>query len=165
MHLLLCFGIDDSPQISKPNRRQQMHIKTVLNKCHKFKSFVYGQVKFVGSGEEVKSIEVDIAARKNGKAVCSGCDQIAPLYDRLGARRFEFIPLWGCRVFFVYIMRRVSCPSCGVTVERVPWGSGKRELTSAYMQFLAHWAVVMAGSGGDLSRVMSQGVLCDRIYC
>ena len=114
-----------------------MHIKTVLNKCHKFKSFVYEQVEFVDKSETL--IEVKVVARANAKAVCSYCGESASLYDRLGVRRFEFIPLWGYRVFFVYIMRRVNCPSCGVTVERVPWGSGKRELTTTYMQFLAHW--------------------------
>jgi transposase len=115
-----------------------MHIKTVLNKCHKFKSFVYEQVKFADMGESV--IEVNIVARANAKAECGDCGGVAPLYDRLGVRRFEFIPLWGYRVFFIYSMRRVSCSRCGVKVERVPWGSGKKELTSAYMQFLAHWA-------------------------
>jgi transposase len=58
----------------------------------------------------------------------------------LQERRFEFIPLWGYRVFLVYRMRRVNCPACGVKVEQVPWARGKRELTDTYQQFLAHWA-------------------------
>ena len=37
-------------------------------------------------------------------------------------------------------MRRVDCKNCGVTVEQVPWASGKHQLTKVYMQFLAHWA-------------------------
>ena len=28
-------------------------------------------------------------------------------------------------MYFVYAMRRVDCPTCGVTVERVPWAEGK----------------------------------------
>jgi ribosomal protein S27E len=40
-------------------------------------------------------------------------------------------------VFFVYAMRRVKCPNCGVTVERVPWGEGKEQLTTSYRWFLA----------------------------
>ena len=64
----------------------------------------------------------------------------APGYDRLGERRFEFIPLWGFLVFLLYTMRRVDCRGCGVvTVEEVPWGDGKRTLTKAYMLFLARW--------------------------
>jgi transposase len=37
-------------------------------------------------------------------------------------------------------MRRVDCPRCGVKVEEVPWGSGKRQMTNAFSLFLAHWA-------------------------
>jgi len=75
------------------------------------------------------------------KAVCSGCHQSAPGYDRLAERRFEFIPFWGFLVFLLYSMRRVECPRCqAVVVEEVPWGDGKRTLTRAYMLFLARWA-------------------------
>ena len=43
-------------------------------------------------------------------------------------------------VFFVYALRRVDCPKCGVTVERVPWAEGKEHLTTTYRWFLARWA-------------------------
>ena len=62
------------------------------------------------------------------------------MYDRLSPRRFEFVPLWGLRVFLLYAMRRVDCPRCGVTVERVPWADGKHQLTTTYRWFLARWA-------------------------
>lgn len=112
-----------------------MQLKTILNRCHKFKSFVYDQVRFVG-----EAIEVTVLPRANGKALCSRCAEPAPVYDHLAERRFEFIPIWGYRVFFLYRMRRVDCRECGVKVERVPWARGKRELTDTYQQFLAHWA-------------------------
>ena len=41
-------------------------------------------------------------------------------YDVLNPRHFEFIPFWGILVFFVYAMRRVNCPVCGIKVEKVP---------------------------------------------
>ena len=116
-----------------------MQLKTILNQCQKFKSFVYHQVRFVDWNGE-KHIEVDVLARRNSKAICSCCERPAPLYDRLDKRRFEFIPLWGYRVFLVYLMRRVDCQGCGVKVEQVPWARGKQELTNTYQQFLAHWA-------------------------
>ena len=116
-----------------------MLIKTILNKCHKFKSFVFQRAKMVRyDGEDV--LEVSIEPRKNGVAMCSGCNGSAPGYDTLGERRFEFIPLWGFRVFFLYRMRRVQCKRCGVKVEQVPWAKGKKELTVTYMQYLAFWA-------------------------
>ena len=78
--------------------------------------------------------------RRGSRPVCSGCHQPAPTYDHLNLRRFEFVPLWGCMVVFLYSMRRVDCRGCGVRVEAVPWGVGKHQLTKAYMLFLAHWA-------------------------
>jgi transposase len=38
------------------------------------------------------------------------------------------------------MMRRVDCPTCGVTVEQVPWADGKHQLTTTYQWFLATWA-------------------------
>ena len=116
-----------------------MLIKTILNKCHKLKSFVYQSVELVMyQGSEV--LDITVVPRKNGHTICSGCHKSAPGYDRLKIRRFEFIPLWGYRTFLLYQMRRVDCPACGVTVEAVPWAKGKKELTKAYMQYLAFWA-------------------------
>ena len=116
-----------------------MQLKTILNQCYKFKCFVYDKVRFVFHKGE-KCLEIDVVPRRNSDAICSCCDKPAPLYDRLNKRRFEFIPLWGYRVFLIYLMRRVNCADCGVRVEQVPWARGKRELTDAYQQFLAHWA-------------------------
>jgi transposase len=59
-------------------------------------------------------------------------------------RRFEFVPLWGITVYFVYRMRRVQCPTCGVKVERVPWAEGKSTMTTELKWFLARWAKRMS---------------------
>lgn len=116
-----------------------MQLKTILNRVEPFKSFVYGKVQWVeGTGRP--ALEVQLHVRKNGRAICSGCGQRRSGYDRLPERRFEFVPLWGMAVFFVYALRRVDCPSCGVTVERVPWAVGKCHLTTSYRWFLAKWA-------------------------
>lgn len=116
---------------------QAITILTILNHCHRFPGFVYEQARFSG---DHKSIEIRVRPRHGSKATCSGCQQPAPGYDRLSERRFEFIPFWGFLVFLLYQMRRVNCQHCGVTVEQVPWGDGKRHLTKAYMLFLARWA-------------------------
>ena len=116
-----------------------MQLQTILNRVEYFKSFVYGKAKWVDDAER-PTIEVRIEARKNGRPICSGCGQPAPGYDRLPQRRFEFVPLWGIAVFFVYAMRRVECPECGVKVEKVPWCDGKNQLTTTYRWFLAGWA-------------------------
>ena len=105
-----------------------MQIKTILNNCHKFKRFVYGRTYFA-EHEGKKAIYVEILARKNTEGICSGCQRPAPGYDRLQERKFEFIPLWGFLVFFIYRMRRVACPACGIKVEEVPWADGKHQQT------------------------------------
>jgi len=116
-----------------------MQLKTILNRVEPFKSFVYEKIRWV-EGTERLTLEVEVDARKNGRPICSGCGQPGPGYDRLPERRFEFVPLWGMAVYFVYAMRRVNCPTCGVTVERVPWADGKCHLTTSYRWFLSGWA-------------------------
>lgn len=117
-----------------------MHVKTILNRVQKFKSFVYSAVRWVeGPGGE-PVIEAELRPRTNSRARCSICGCEAPRYDRLAERRFEFVPLWGIRVYFRYAPRRVDCPECGIRVEQMPWASGKRQLTEAYAWFLSGWA-------------------------
>lgn len=116
-----------------------MQLKTILNRVEPFKSFVYESARFVRAAGGLE-IEVSIAPRANGRPVCSGCRRVAPGYDRLPVRRFAFIPLWAIPVFFLYALRRVNCPRCGVVAERVPWCDGKCHLTHSYRWFLARWA-------------------------
>jgi transposase len=116
-----------------------MQLKTILNRVQKFKSFVYGSIRWVEDARE-PALEVELIARTNGRAICSGCGCHGGGYDRLPARRFEFIPLWGIKVFFRYAPRRVNCSGCGIRVERMPWVSGKRRVTDSYAWFLALWA-------------------------
>ena len=116
-----------------------MLLKTILNRIERYKSFVYGKVRMLEEDGKL-AIEVEVEARANGRPICSGCGHPAPGYDRLAKRRFEYVPLWGIAVFFLYAMRRVDCPQCGVKVERVPWAEGKSRLTTSYRWFLARWA-------------------------
>jgi len=116
-----------------------MQIKTILNRVQKFKSFVYGEVSWV-ENTSVPTLEVEIRPRLNSGPICSGCGRKQPGYDSLPERRFEFIPTWGCKMFFVYKPRRVDCSRCGIHVEQMPWVVGKRRLTEAYAWYLAGWA-------------------------
>jgi len=116
-----------------------MQLKTILNRVQKFKSFVYGNVKWVES-DGASALLIEIIARAHSSPICSGCGRRRPGYDSLSPRQFEFVPVWGIAVFFLYALRRVNCRRCGVKVEAVPWADGKNTLTKAYMQFLAKWA-------------------------
>ena len=137
-----------------------MLLITILNHCHRFPGFVYQWAKF---STDKKTIEVRVRPRRGSAAVCSGCHQPSPGYDHLDERRFEFIPLWGFLVFFLYRMRRVNCQQCGVVVEEVPWGSGKHHLTKVYMQFLAHWARKLSWKEVAESFQTSWEKVCDSV--
>ena len=113
-----------------------MQLKTILNRVQKFKSFVYAKARWEQVNGQT-ALLVEVVPRSNSRPICSGCGRLGPGYDTLEARAFEFVPLWGIAVFLVYVMRRVDCRICGVTVESVPWAKGKHTLTLAYMQFLA----------------------------
>ncbi len=116
-----------------------MQVKSILNRIQIHKGFVYGQVRLLEQSNRL-AVEVEIRARKGSRPICSGCGKAGPGYDTQAIRRFEFVPLWGIAVFFLYAMRRVDCPACGVKVERVPWAEGKKHLTTTYAWFLATWA-------------------------
>jgi transposase len=119
-----------------------MHLKTILNRVYHHPGFVYSEFKLTEKGS--LKILVTVTAREGSRPTCSGCNRKGPGYDTLPERYFEFIPLWNILVFFLYSMRRVDCPRCGVTVETVPWANGKSTLTKAYAYFLAHWAKRMS---------------------
>jgi transposase len=116
-----------------------MQLKTILNRVEPCKSFVYGKARWADDASR-PTIEVELRPRKNGRPICSGCGQAAPGYDRLPERRFEFVPLWGIAICFLYALRRVECPTCGVKAERVPWADGKSPMATSYRWFLARWA-------------------------
>ena len=116
-----------------------MQLQTILNRVERYKSFVYGRVSWDETLGPAR-LRVEVNPRANGRALCSGCHQKRPGYDRLSPREFEFVPIWGITVLFVYAMRRVECPDCGVQVEEVPWGDGKCRQTNSYRWFLARWA-------------------------
>lgn len=122
-------------------RKLPVLIKTLLNRCHPLKRFVYEKVEMTRiDGKE--SLVATIQARRNSKAICSGCSKPAACYDRGSGknRLFAFVPVWGYLVYLSYCMRRVDCEHCGVRVEQVPWADGKNTQTKAYQLFLARWA-------------------------
>jgi len=87
-----------------------MELITILNRCHRFRGFVYLHARF---SADKKSIEVAVRPRKGSAAVCSRCHLPAPGYGQLAERRFEFIHLWGFLVFVLYTMRHVNCRISG----------------------------------------------------
>jgi transposase len=112
----------------------------------KYSTFVFSGERIEESESGPDRIVISVTPRSNSKPICSGCGTQAKHYDSLEPRWFEYLPLWSFRVFFEYTMRRVDCTSCGVTVEMIPWASGKEQLTTTYKWFLAQWAKKLSWS-------------------
>ena len=92
-----------------------MRVKSILNEVEKYKDFVYERVRCQGEARE-RVLVVEIRERAHRLGRCSECGEARPGYDRLPARQFEYVPLWGIPVYFLYALRRVQCPRCGVKV-------------------------------------------------
>lgn len=122
-----------------------MQLKTILNHVTDYKSFVFGKAELVANSSGRLTIEVQVSPRKNGQRICSGCEKPAPGYDTSkNPRRFNFVPIYGMAVVFIYFMRRVNCRECGIKVEKIPWADGNSPTTKELSCFLAKWAKHMS---------------------
>jgi transposase len=117
-----------------------MLIQKLLRELQPQPGFVYKSVVMRGP-VGVKHLDIDLRPRTNTKPFCGGCGKRGVVHDTAReARRFQFVPLWGLPVYFVYKMRRVKCKRCGPTTEIIPWATGKQQTTHAFMWFAANWA-------------------------
>lgn len=143
----------------------QMLLKTILNQLEKYSSFVFTNVFFTKSYHhyefESDTVIVEIEPRKNGITICSGCGKPGKIYDKLDLRLFQYVPIWIFAVYFAYTMRRVSCKTCGVTVEMVPWAEGKEQLTRTFKWFLSQWAKKLPWE--DVARTFNTSGQCSSI--
>lgn len=117
----------------------QLEVKTVLNTIQHYAGFVYREIRMCERRGRL-NIEAKIEPHQGIRGKCSQCRRPLPGYDRLPERAWLFVPLWGIATSFLYSPRRVECPEHGVVVEHIPWGEGKRPITTAMMGFLARWA-------------------------
>jgi hypothetical protein len=69
-----------------------MHLKRILNRVNRHKFFVYQQGNVV-VGLVERELEIEVEPRVISRAMCSGCGEKRPVYDRLAPRRFQFVPL------------------------------------------------------------------------
>jgi transposase len=120
-----------------------MQLESILRHVQPLPRFVYAAAE-LRETKRGPRVDVRVRPRSGSKATCGGCGVKRPGYDTLAEREFAFVPLWGIAVYFIYAMRRVDCRRCGVTVEMVPWSSGKSPTTDAYTWFLASWAKALS---------------------
>lgn len=114
-----------------------MLLQTLLNDCHKFQGFKYGEVTF---DRVNKIITIDLLPDKRVDPKCSICLKPGKKHDIQKQRTFLFIPFWGYKIRLAYRPRRVRCQEHGVVTEYMPWALGKSPTCKAFGLFLAHWA-------------------------
>ena len=73
---------------------------------------------------------------------CGGCGNRAPRYDRRPVREWRHLSWGRAPALLRYAPWRVSCPRCGVKVERAPWASGGGVFTSDFEELAAYLAQV-----------------------
>ena len=76
-----------------------MLVKTILNRVHKFPSFVYDDV--VLRQDDELALEVHLRPRANSRPICSGCGRRHSGYDTQPPRSFDFVPVWAIPVIFI----------------------------------------------------------------
>jgi transposase len=117
-----------------------LSLKTLLNHVERLEGFVYESSALSKPRGGAPTIEIRLRPHERKLGKCSQCQAPAPGYDRRPERCFQFVPLWGMVVFFLYAPRRLECPRCGIHVEYMPWALGKRPVTVSFAWFLASWA-------------------------
>ena len=79
-------------------RFRAMELTTILNRCPRFRGFVY---QFAHFSADQKSIEVAVRPRQGLGRSLLALPFAGAGYDQLAERRFEFILLWGFLVFLL----------------------------------------------------------------
>ena len=116
-----------------------MHVEQLVRQTVALQGFRIVNVKQIGGELQVR-LEPDGRFKRR----CSKCGRPAPKRGRLGQNRYRHVPLWNLPCVFVYSPHRVSCPACGVHVERLDWAVGRA--TRAFAITVALWARMLAYS-------------------
>jgi transposase len=120
-----------------------MLIKTILNRIHHIKGFVYQQVE-IELIEGRECLVANVVAHKSSRGICPHCHRRCSGYDKLPERLFEFVPLWNIPFKLRYRPRRVHCPEHRIVREYLPWAEGKHHLCNCFRVFLAQWAKLLS---------------------
>jgi transposase len=109
--------------------------KTLDVKCHKI-------LDVTGA---LDGIEVHIDRNRGRRLPCGRCGTLAKVRDRLKARRWKHVPLWGIPVTLVYSPARIYCPECDtICVEDIPWSQGKCRLSTGLIWILSSMSKLLA---------------------
>src|SRR5690606_9692419 len=102
----------------------------------------------VPGGVSVSEDEVVVSVvRSEGTCYqCQGCGQgFLMAYDHRPTRRVRDFSVFGKRCWLEFTPARISCPECGVKVERLAWLEPSARQTLRYERYIAVLCQLMPG--------------------
>ena len=83
-----------------------------------------------------QTLDIRLQARADRVPICSRCGrQVKQVHD-VYWRRVRERDLFSYRVWLEVPVRRLRCPDCGPSLERIPWLAGRRALTVAMVRWV-----------------------------
>ncbi len=76
------------------------------------------------------------------RARCGSCGERRGRYDKSPQRRWRHLGFGALKVWLSYAPRRVSCSSCGITTEAVPWARARSRFTQEFEELTSYLAQV-----------------------
>lgn len=107
-----------------------MRVTTAFNRLLRLDGATVTGVEFVDDG-----VVVDVRRRKRRVECVCGYTTRA-FYDRT-LRRWRHLDVAGTKLWLRGEIRRISCPSCGVRTERVPWARPGSRFTAEFEDLVA----------------------------
>jgi len=94
-------------------------------------------------GLPARQLTIELRPREDHVGLCSRCGMPVQAVHDVTDRRVRDLPLMAYDVWLQFPHRRLRCPRCGPTVERIPWLDRYQRLTKRLAETLARLAQVM----------------------
>lgn len=124
-----------------------------------------------GTTTGAPQITIELAARPNAGRYCSRCGRAAAAVHDVSVRRVRELPILDAETWLLVPQARVVCPTCGPTVEALPWLDRYARMTVRFAESVARLAQVLPiqqvaawfGLSWDTVRAIDRAALARRL--
>jgi transposase len=124
-----------------------------------------------GTTTGAPQITIELAAHPNARRYCSRCGQAATAVHDVSVRRVRELPILDAETWLLVPQARVVCPTCGPTVEALPWLDRYARMTVRFAESVARLAQVLPlkqvadwfGLSWDTVRAIDRAALARRL--
>ena len=96
-----------------------------------------------GTSTGAPQITIELAALPNARRYCSRCGRSATAVHDVSVRRVRELPILDAETWLLVPQARVVCPTCGPTVEALPWLDRYARMTTRFAESVARLAQVL----------------------